>query len=152
MEDDYKFYMSRYDKGLGSWEEEIELTEKFEGLLYCKCEGISSKGKVKNIYTESYAESEELRIYLPENPVRESTEINLCVVFVEDTRRDVLDSFVEYVTGKLIRYWDTVRNRIVYMIQTDEIKPEEDIIIGSTPYIYVEIPFKNIKGQTEKKV
>lgn len=147
-----KFYISRYNEESKSWEQEVELTEHFQGLIYCKCEGVSSKGKVKNIYKESYAESEELRVYLPKNPVRESTEIKLTVVFSKENRRDIFDSFVDYITGYRLKYWDTIRNREVEMIQEEKIEVDEDIIYGSSPYIAVEFLFTNLRGDTKKKV
>lgn len=148
--EDYRFYMSRFVDGV--WEQEIELTERFDGLIYCKCEGISNKGALKNVYTEMYSEAEELRVYLPETPVRESTDIKLTLVFSKENRRDTFDSFIDYITGYKLKYWDNVRNREVEMIQTDKIEVDEDIIYGSAPYIAVEFPFKNIKGQTSKHV
>lgn len=151
-EQNYKFYMSRYDEAQNQWEQEIELTEHFQGLIYCQCEGLSNYGAVKNVFTETYAESDTLRVYLPEKAVRESTDIKLTVLFTKENRRDVYDSFVEYITGKQIKYWDTVRNRIAYLIQVDKIEVDEDLLYGSSPYIAVEFPFKNLKGYTEKKV
>lgn len=152
MNEDYKFYMSRYINDEEGWEAEVELTEKFKGLIFCQVEGLSSYGEIKNIYTESFAESDMLRVYLPEKVTRKSTDIKLTVVFSDKDRRDVYDSFVEFISGKIIKYWDNVRNREVEMIQTDKIKVDEDIIYGSAPYIAVEFPFKNIKGQTSKHV
>lgn len=152
MNEDYKFYMSRYDKASESWEEEVELTEKFKGLIYCQCEGIMDFGAIKNLYTEEYAEADTLRVYLPENPKREATDIKLTVVFNGQNRRDVFDSFVEYITGKQLKYWDNVRNREVEMIQSEKISVDEDIIYGSSPYIAVEFAFTNVKGYSTKKV
>lgn len=152
MNEEYKFYMSRYDQSQNRWEEAVELTERFDGLIYCQCEGLGSYGEVKNIYTESFPESESLRVYLPEKVNRESTDIKLTVAFTKENRRDTYDSFVEFITGKRIKYWDTVRNREVEMIQTESIDVDEDIVYGSAPYIAVEFPFKNIKGYSTKKV
>lgn len=149
-EPQYKFYMSRLVDNV--WEQEIELTEHFQGLMYCKCEGISSKGALKNVYTESYPEADELRVYIPDNPKRESTDIKLTVVFTKENRRDVYDNFVDYITGHKLKYWDTVRNREVTLLQVDKIEIDEDILTGGTPYIAVEFSFKNLKGYTEKKV
>lgn len=152
MAEQHKFYMSRFIQNTNSWEQEIELTEHFQGLIFCECKGVSDYGAIKNIYSETFAESDTLRVYLPEKAVRESTDIKLTVLFTKENRRDVYDSFVEYITGKRIKYWDTVRNRISYLIQVDKIEVDEDLLYGSAPYIAVEFPFKNLKGYTEKKV
>lgn len=152
MAEQHKFYMSRFIQNTNSWEQEIELTEHFQGLIFCECKGVSDYGAIKNIYSETFAESDTLRVYLPEKAVRESTDIKLTVLFTKENRRDVYDSFVEYITGRQIKYWDTVRNRISYLIQVDKIEVDEDLLYGSAPYIAVEFPFKNLKGYTEKKV
>ena len=152
MNEDYKFYMSRHINDEEGWEAEVELTEKFKGLIFCQIEGVMDFGAIKNIYTESFAESDTLRVYLPEKVTRKSTDIKLTVVFSDKDRRDVYDSFVEFISGKIIKYWDNVRNREVILLQTDKIEVDEDIIYGSAPYIAVEFPFKNIKGETTKKV
>lgn len=150
MEDDYKFYMSRYVND--SWESEVSLEDYFEGLRYCKCEGLSTKGKPKNIYSESYPETDELRLFMPETVYRENTDLEFEFVFKGKNRRDVYDKFVDWITGYRIIYWDTCRNRKVEMYLSDAIEPEEDLLYGSEPYISAKFKFKNIKGQTEKKV
>lgn len=148
----YKFYMQRWVSN--KWEEAVSLEDHFEGLKYMRCNGISNKGKVKNIYTESYAEADTLRTYIPETPKRESTDIEFEFAFVGDNRRDIYDTFVDWCTGHKIKYWDTFRNREMEMILTDDIKVSEsdDVGKGDLKFIVVKIKFKNLKGQTDKKL
>lgn len=150
MDVEYKYYMSRYVDN--SWEAETSLEDYFNGMLYLSCSGLSSKGKPKNIYTESYAETDELRVYLPDVITRENTDIEFSFAFKGENRRDIYDKFTDWVSGYKIKYWDTCRNRVAEMILQEAIETSDDEIIGSEPYITVKFKFKNIKGTTEKKV
>ena len=147
---DYKFYMSRWIDN--AWEEQVSLEDYFSGMKYISCEGLSTKGKIKNIYTENFAEVEDLRVYMPETVVRENTDIEFVFGFEKVNRRDVFDSFVDWVSGYKIKYWDTARNRELEMVLIDKVEVDEDILIGSSPFITVNFKFKNLKGSTKKHV
>lgn len=147
---DYKFYMSRWIDN--AWETQVSLEDYFSGMKYVSCEGLSTKGKIKNIYTENYAEVEDLRIYMPDDVVRENTDIEFVFGFEKENRRDTFDSFVDWVSGYKIKYWDTARNRELEMVLIDKIEVDEDILIGSSPFITVNFKFKNLKGSTKKHV
>ena len=73
-----KFYMSRYVNG--AWEEAVDIMSYFDGLYYKQCVGISHKGKIKNIYTEEFAETDKLRVYIPETVARENTDVEFELV------------------------------------------------------------------------
>lgn len=147
---DYKFYMSRW---IGNkWEADTDLESKFKGMKYISCKGLSDYGKIKNIYTESYAETDELRLYIPDKPIRENTDIEFEFGFEKENRRDVFDSFVNWISGCKLKYWDTCRNREVEMVLIEKIELDEDILIGSSPYIVVPFKFKNINGQTKTHI
>lgn len=147
---DYKFYMSRWIDN--DWETQVSLEDYFSGMKYISCEGLSTKGKIKNIYTENYAEVEDLRVYMPETVVRENTDIEFVFGFEKENRRDTFDSFVDWVSGHKIKYWDTARNRELEMVLIDKVEVDEDILIGSSPFITVNFKFKNLKGSTKKHV
>lgn len=147
---DYKFYMSRWIDN--DWETQVSLEDYFSGMKYVSCEGLSTKGKIKNIYTENYAEVEDLRVYMPETVVRENTDIEFVFGFERENRRDTFDSFVDWVSGHKIKYWDTARNRELEMVLIDKVEVDEDILIGSSPFITVNFKFKNLKGSTKKHV
>lgn len=151
MSDGYKYYMSRYIKSSKSWEKEVSLEDYFKGLKYVSCDGLSAKGKVKNIYTENYAETEELRCYIPDEIARENTDIELVLAFSGTNRRDVYDQFMTWVSGYKVKFWDTCRNREVEMVLIESPEIEDDYLYGSDPYMTVTFKFKNIKGQTTKK-
>ena len=147
---DYKFYMSRWIDN--AWETQVSLEDYFSGMKYISCEGLSTKGKIKNIYTENFAEVEDLRVYMPETVVRENTDIEFVFGFEKENRRDTFDSFVDWVSGYKIKYWDTARNRELEMVLIDKVEVDEDILLGSSPFITVNFKFKNLKGSTKKHV
>ena len=146
---DYKFYMSRY---VGSaWENAVDIEEKFLGLRVAYVEGLSEKGDIENIYVENYAENRELRVLFPENIVRKSTEIKMVVCFSGLARRDIYDSFVKYLEGKRLKYWDTCRMREVEMFLRKSVNVDEDVFIGNNPYILATFVFQNYAGDSKKK-
>lgn len=145
-----KFYIARLIDNV--WEEATDIEAKFDGLHYVKCTGIDSYGAAKNVFTETYSETSELRVYLPETVARENTDIEFEFVFDGDNRRDTYHSFVEWLSGKKLKYWDTLRNRELEMILMESVEPEEDELYGSHPFIRVPFKFKNLKGETIKHV
>ena len=96
-----KFYIARLIDNV--WEEATDIEAKFDGLHYVKCDGISTYGAVKNIYTETYAETSELRVSLPETVARENTDIEFEFAFDGGNRRDTYHSFVEWLSGRKLQ-------------------------------------------------
>lgn len=146
----YNFYMSRW---IGNaWESPVNLEDYFTGLKYLKCDGLSKYGKIKNIYTETYAETDELRIYMPgqDEIKRENTDIEFTFAFIGDDRRDIYDNFITWLSGYKIKYWDDCRNREVEMVLMDAVEPSDDELVGTTPFIRGTFTFKNLNGQTIK--
>lgn len=150
MTDKPKFFIARLVEN--SWEEATDIEATFEGLYYAKCENLDAYGKPKNIYYETFAETSELRVYFPETVARENTDIEFEFVFDGDNRRDTYHQFVEWLSGKRLKYWDTLRKRELEMVLLESIEPEEDELYGSHPYIKVPFKFKNIKGETIKHI
>ena len=142
--------MSRFIDG--SWESEVSLEDYFDGLVYLRAKNLSGFGKIRNIYSESFAEVEDLRLYIPETVVRENTDIEFEFGFKKANRRDTYHSFVDWITGHKIKYWDTARNREVEMILIEKIEVDDDLLKGDSPYIVVPFKFKNLKGSSKKHV
>ena len=140
----YKFYMSRNVDN--AWEAEVSLEEHFTGLKYVKCDGLLACGKQKNVYTETYAETSEMRMYVPNNVARENGEITFTFGFEGQDRRKTYLNFLTWVSGHKIKYRDTARNVEVTIFLTGTIEPSEDLIIGSSPYMLVDFIFTNITG------
>lgn len=145
----YNYYMSRLVDG--AWSAYAELETRYQGMKFMKATNLNNYGKVKNIYTESYPEADELRVYLPSTPVRENTTIELQFAFEGSDRRNVYDSFVEWMTGYRLKYYDTVRYREAEMILVDAVEVEDEELYGSAPNFVVTFVFTNVKGYTTKR-
>lgn len=158
----YRFYIQRYgrkfwNKETNQYDDEargelIDIEARFK-CKYVKFEGLSETGKVKNIYTETYAESEELRMYIPDEVLYDNTEISLTLLFAPDTENDsdVQDNeraFFEYVSGHKIEYHDTFRNRYVSLILLNKPEVVSEVLYGGSRYREVKYTFKNIYGRS----
>lgn len=125
-----------------------DIEASFDGLTYSSAEGLNTKGKVKNAYTETYSDSDRLRVFFPEHPQREATKVKFTFVFVGENRYTTYDEFYEYITGGYRAYWDNKRKRLLYFFCTAEYKPAEEKWYGSTPYLKMTIEVNNIYGDT----
>ena len=158
----YNFYIQRYsrkhwNKETSQYDEEekgelIDIEEQFK-CKYVRFEGLSETGKVKNIYTETYAETEELRMYIPDEVLYDNTEISLTLLFAPDTENDsdVQDNeraFFEYVSGHKIEYHDTFRNRYVSLLLLNKPEVVGEVLYGGSRYREVKYTFKNIYGRS----
>lgn len=126
----------------------VNIESYFKGCYYLTCTGLNDYGKPKNIYTESFSETDMLSVYIPETVVRENTDITFDFAFFGSTRLTVFHQFVKYVTGKKLTYWDTCRNRKVDLVLLDDVVVPEEMLYGSEPYIQGRFKFKNINGQS----
>lgn len=146
---EYTFYMAECD---GGWNVKDgttkDLERDFEGLRYAKCEGLDTVGKPR-VYTENYADSDTLRVYMPSQITNEATKVTFTFYFIGENRRETYHSFVDFVRcGKRV-YWDSARKRKLYFVVTDEIKPATEMWYGSNPYLELQLTVQNIKGYTE---
>lgn len=126
---------------------EIDLEEHFSGLTYMKAEGLNKLGKPR-VYTEKFADSDRLRVYKPDDTIREATTVTLSFAFVGDNRYQTYHNFVEYISTGVKRYRDTARNKYLYFFVNAEIKPAKEMWYGGTPYLTVDIPVQSIFGKT----
>ena len=158
----YKFYIQKYgrkywDKNKSQYVEEakgelIDIEAQFK-CKYVKFEGLSETGKVKNIYTETYAETEELRVYMPDEVLYENTDLSLTLLFspYSENDSDVQDNeraFFEYVSGHKIEYHDTFRNRYVSLLLLNKPEVVGEVLYGGSRYREVKYTFKNIYGRS----
>ena len=158
----YKFYIQRYsrkhyNKETSQYDKEdigelIDIEEQFK-CKYVKFEGLSETGKVKNIYTETYAETEELRMYIPDEVLYDNTDMSLTLLFspYSENDSDVQDNeraFFEYVSGNKIEYHDTFRNRYVSLLLINKPEVVGEVLYGGSRYREVKYTFKNIYGRS----
>lgn len=147
---EYKFYMQSCDINGNELEETPKDLEKdFVGLLYSKCVGLNTIGKVKNIYTETYSDADRLRVYMPTDVKNEETVVTLTLVFVGEKRNEVRDKFNEYIRNGFHKYWDTARYKEFVFFIKDELPIGEEMWYGSKPYLRCEYKLQNVKGKTK---
>ena len=158
----YKFYIQKYsrkhwNKETNQYDEEakgelIDIEAQFK-CKYVKFEGLSETGKVKNVYTETYAETEELRVYIPDEVLYENTDLSLTLLFAPDSTNDSdvqnnERAFFEYVSGHKIEYHDTFRNRYVSLLLLNKPEVVGEVLYGGSRYREVKYTFKNIYGRS----
>lgn len=133
-----------------------DIEAHFDGLLYMKAEGMNDIGKPKNVYTETYADSDRLRVYLPNdgNYANEATKITMHFLIVGNAtqRESTLKAFSDYVRVGIHRYWDDARNLEFDFIVQDEIKVSDEKWHGSNPYVEIAVPMQNLNGKTKPHV
>lgn len=123
-----------------------DLEEDFEGLRYLKLTGYETTGKVKNAYTETYSDSNRLRVYVPSSPTFEATTLTLNLCFFGDNRYLTKEAFHQYIYNKIFRYWDTARDGYAVCICTDAVEVSEDNVKTDIPYISCNFKLTNIYG------
>ena len=144
---------------LDSWK---NIEDKFTGLRYLSAKGIFDIGKPKNIYTETYAESDRMRVYLPKHNsggsqvhsvsdiANEQTEISMTFLVIgssTDRIRTIIE-FENYVREGAHSYYDDARNLEFDFIVTGELKVSEEKWHGDVPYIELTVPMQNLNGKT----
>lgn len=141
-----EFFMQRIDL----LNQPVKNLEKdFDGLRYKEFKGLENYGKLKSVYTETFAETDEVQVYMAPKIVRENIELTLTLLFVGDNRRATYHSFVDYISKGKIKYWDTVRKREVVFILTEAIEPEEDTAKEGDGYTMVSFTLTCINGQAK---
>lgn len=145
-----EFIMSRMVHGI--WEDAVDIEDKFQGLKVGKVSGLDNYGAAKNIYTESYPESEELRVYIPEKVTREAVDVEFEITFKGGDRRDTFHRFMEYIDGYKLKFHDTERRRECILLLTDSVEVTQEEFYGTSPFMTVSFKFKNIGGRTDRVI
>lgn len=147
----YNFYMQQCDKNGVVSGKAYDLEKDFEGLRYLSCNGLDAVGKPKNIYTESYHEAVEERVYMPseEKITREPIDVVLSLLFVGEGRTNTMLRFNNFIKGGFRKYWDTARNKSIVFYIDDAITVKEETFKGSNPYIQIDYKLKCIKGYAD---
>ena len=147
----YTHYMQRVDIANQTI---YDIESHFGGLLYMRAEGMNDIGKSKNVYTETYADSDMLRVYLPNdgNYTNEATKITMHFLVVGDaeSRIATILAFETYVREGIHRYWDDARNLEFDFIVQDEIKVSDEKWHGSSPYVEIQVVMQNLNGKTKE--
>lgn len=139
--------MQRYPIG-GVSQVVKDLEVDFVGLKVKSVSDLSDKGAIKSIIEEKFPEITAPRVYISPTTVRETLEVIITLLFTGDSRRDTYDSFVDYITGHKLYYWDSARNRKISIYNKSEIKPANDILKGSSKYMEVAFKFSTLDGSS----
>lgn len=163
-----KFYIQRYLKSeQGAWKADgvrKSLEDDFGGgsVRYKSLDGLNSKGKQKGVYTESYPESDALRVFVDPNARHENTNATLSVcVFgynVDGTTEISIteqikaaekawDSLYTYLEGALILWYDDYRQKKALFLVQDATEPSTDNI-KNIPYLLCSVKLVNVFGQS----
>ena len=146
MNEKIKYYLQHVSASGDGEGDPIDIESTWQGLLYSKFEGLENKGKRKNVYTESYADSDELRVWQGKEVTREATNVTLSLCFVGEKRQDDYEDFYNTISNGKFFYWDTKRKKKAYLILIDAYEVKEDVWVGSGPYKYVQVKFQNLWG------
>ena len=129
----------------------------FEGVFYQAADGVEAIGQPR-VYTEEYPESNELSVYFPEKTTFKATDFTLKLYFIApDDKKDneaidyILNSyhsFMDYLQGSLILYWDNVRKRKLLLALTESVKPSTTSVLEGREYLAVSFKFKNVYGKS----
>ena len=57
-------------------------------------------------------------------------------------------SFMDYLQGSLILYWDNVRKRKLLLALTESVKPSTTSVLEGREYLAVSFKFKNVYGKS----
>ena len=148
---DVHVYVGKYTNAQWSWTDINNYTlGTGRTLLYRKCSGLEDFGKVKNIYTETYADSDVVRADFPDETTREATTIILDLVVRRDPSiangDDDVNTVIGLVSGTLpVVFWDNVRRKMAVMTLISAVEVKEDNYKGMK-YIELELKFSNLMG------
>ena len=162
-----KFHIARYviDEATGAYVADgavRSLEDDFGFCRYKSITGINAIGKQKGVYTESYPESDSLRVYVDPSARQEATSSTLSVcVFGSDpslpstlsteeldkAAEDSWHELVGFLRGGLILWTDDYRQRKALFVLQDAIEPTTDRIKG-LPYLDCQVKLQNIFGET----
>lgn len=144
----YQFYMQQVT-AKGEWVlgTKKNLEVDFDGLRYKQAKGINNIGKAR-IYTEKYADSDRMRVYVPKEVTNDPTTVTFTFYFFGANRQATFDAFNGYIRNGIHRYWDTARNKYFDFVVEESIQISEEKWYESTPYFSVDYKVQNLNGKT----
>lgn len=129
-----------------------DLEKDFDGLLVSKIKGLDDKGEIKNRYTESYADSEKLRVYNPTTPLYKETTIKLDILFSKAMRGYTIDKFTNLIKSGTLVFYETSRGRCFEFVYMKDTVVSDEKMYGGQPYKEVEFELQNIRGYCDRFV
>lgn len=130
----------------------FDLEKDFDGLLVSKIKGLDDKGEIKNRYTESYADSDKLRVYHPTTPLYKETTIKLDILFSKSMRSYMIDKFANLIKSGTLVFYETSRGRCFEFIYMKDTVVSDEKMYGGQPYKEVEFELQNVRGYCDRFV
>lgn len=149
--EDVHIYIGKYTNSSWAWTDINNYTlGTGRKLLYRKCSGLEDFGKVKNIYQETYADSDTVRTDFPDTITREATTITLNLIVRRDpsvaTGDNDVSTVINMVSGTLpVVFWDNVRRKMAVMTLISAVEVKEDNYKGMK-HLELELKFNNLYG------
>lgn len=158
-------YISDADVHVLRLESSRSLEKDFGGLRYMSFSGLNGLGARKDVYVESYPESDAARVWLGDECSREPTTLTLTVASfgcdpslprLSGSDYDIMlkaekdfREFLDYCSsdGARIVYHDDVRGLYAAMYLKEATSTKKESVHG-VPYLTSEIKFTNFFGRT----
>ncbi len=141
-------FIGKYD-GTGWLWRKFPIVINGETIMYRKCDGLEAVGKIKNAYTETYADSGVERVDFPDEIKRDAVDVTLSVVIDRNDAfsKNAASQFLRILSDGLTVFWDNVRRKTAVLLFTEATKPEKDTYLGMN-ILTMDIKFRNIAGES----
>lgn len=135
----YKYFIKQVDS-VDTNEHDLEV--EFPTLHVLEVEGLMAHGDPNNIYKESFPESSEQKVYIGPSTVK-SNKITIDLFFRGSNCHEDFEAFEALVTGYIVQYRDTYRNKTVRMYKSKATKISSDVRRDAESYMEVTFTFQN---------
>lgn len=148
MSNGVNFYMQKYPQGKTTFTRE-DIEQKYN-CVYKKFSDLIFDGDIQNIYTESYAENNGVRVYIPDPSelAHKEYECKLQLLFNRATCQEDAEKFYKAYRGQLCEYYDTFRKKYATLLMIKRPTVQQERLYSNTQYQLVEFTFTNVKGVT----
>lgn len=156
---EFKFYIQlceHYDSDPSYAAGEIDLEKQF-GCKYQKFEGLMEMGDVQNIYTETFVDAVEPKLYIPEPSelTHATTEVKLSLLWLSDEDYAVQQKEYEFqklIFGRKLIYTDNFRKKFWSLLMQKQPSKGEEKLYGSQQYRQVTYTFTNLAGKPYESI
>lgn len=150
---DFKFYITPcVEYSTDTYKGQIDLESKF-GCKYESFTGLTENGDASNVFTEDYAEGEQVRVYEPDPSelAHSSTECKLTLLWLANKDGVILpkeQSFQDFIFGRRVIWYDTFRKRYYILLMQKQPSVGEEKLYGGQQWRQVTYTFTNLAGKS----
>jgi hypothetical protein len=145
MSNGYQFFIQKYPTSKAEYKQ-VDLEQEF-GCVYRSMTNINTKGTIKNVYSEDFAEQDGSNFYVPPTVRHNTTECTLSLLFKSEKCHENSQKLYEYIEGRYIEWYDTFRKKYVTLLFKDSMTVgDEKLYKGKGSYTCVTFKFTNIYG------